>query len=92
MYEGKTLTHSLKTMKARLVIGASLAVLTGFVVIAGSHNKTKSDYAQSDKIDPCQAHYDLVRKTGWMITPSNEWMKECLTYNYGYNYTSRAKI
>ena len=30
-------------MKARLVIGASLAVLTGFVVIAGSPNKTKKD-------------------------------------------------
>ena len=90
MQEAKT-TQTFKTMKARLVIAASLVGLTSLTVIAGSLTKTKSDYAQSDKIDPCQAHYDLVMKAGWMITPSHEWMKECLTYNYGYNYTSRAK-
>ena len=98
MYEGKTLTHSLKTMKARLVIGASLAVLTGFVVIAGSPNKTKRDNTlskflqtsvlknatQSHKTDPCKAHYDFRMKNPHiMITPGREWMEKCLKiYTY----------
>ena len=43
---GKNFTHSLKPMKARLILAASLVGLSSLVVITGSPSKTKSDYAQ----------------------------------------------